>query len=226
MAGYAKIPHDWVEQCSALSDAEKGRLFVALLEYDRTGEVPELEGNERFVFPALKAQMDSEAERTNEISAKRSSARKNKTQQTTTNNNKQEQNTTNDNNGSAREKERTKEKENTTPLYISPKGDTYCPPKGGKRFHAPTVDEVRAYCQQRGNGVDAQTFVDFYASKGWKVGNQPMKDWQAAVRTWERNKAYNGKSRDKHSKFVQYAQHTDSDFSLDDIDVLMREMAV
>lgn len=55
-----------------------------------------------------------------------------------------------------------------------------------RRFTPPSVDEVAAYCQERGNGVDAQRFVDFYASKGWKVGNAGMKDWHAAVRNWER----------------------------------------
>ena len=53
------------------------------------------------------------------------------------------------------------------------------------KFVPPTADQVREYCKERGNRVDAQRFVDFYASKGWKVGNQPMKDWKAAVRTWE-----------------------------------------
>lgn len=55
-----------------------------------------------------------------------------------------------------------------------------------KRSSTPSVDEVREYCFERGNGVDAETFVDFYASKGWKVGSAPMKDWKAAVRTWEK----------------------------------------
>ena len=49
----------------------------------------------------------------------------------------------------------------------------------------PTVEEVSAYCKERGNNVNAQHFVDFYQSKGWKVGTQPMKDWKACVRTWE-----------------------------------------
>ena len=52
-------------------------------------------------------------------------------------------------------------------------------------FVPPTVEEVDAYCQKRGNSVDGQAFVAFYASKGWKVGNSPMKDWQQAVITWE-----------------------------------------
>ena len=54
-----------------------------------------------------------------------------------------------------------------------------------KRFTPPAVEEVKAYCLERKNGLDAQSFVDFYASKGWKVGKEPMKDWKAAVRTWE-----------------------------------------
>lgn len=58
-----------------------------------------------------------------------------------------------------------------------------------ERAHRPTVEEVAAYCRERGNSVDAERFVDFYASKGWKVGNQPMKDWKACVRTWERRDA-------------------------------------
>ena len=56
-----------------------------------------------------------------------------------------------------------------------------------KRFAKPTVDDVRAYCAERGNSVDAQKFVDYYESNGWRVGKNAMKDWRAAVRTWERN---------------------------------------
>ena len=55
-----------------------------------------------------------------------------------------------------------------------------------KTFVKPTVEEVKAYCKERNNKVDPYQFVDFYESKGWKVGNQPMKDWKAAVRTWEK----------------------------------------
>lgn len=54
-----------------------------------------------------------------------------------------------------------------------------------KPFNPPTVEEVRAYCTERGNGVDPEAFVDFYASKGWMIGKNKMKDWKAAVRTWE-----------------------------------------
>ena len=57
-----------------------------------------------------------------------------------------------------------------------------------KRFVPPSFDEVQAYCTERGNGIDAQAFIDFYASKGWMVGKTKMTDWKAAVRTWESRK--------------------------------------
>lgn len=55
-------------------------------------------------------------------------------------------------------------------------------------FIPPTVEEVRSYCSERKNNVDPQTFVDFYQGKGWMVGKNKMKDWKAAVRTWERSR--------------------------------------
>ncbi len=54
-------------------------------------------------------------------------------------------------------------------------------------FAPPDVSEVEAYCSERKNGIDPAAFIDYYAARGWKLnGGQPMKDWKAAVRTWER----------------------------------------
>ena len=56
------------------------------------------------------------------------------------------------------------------------------------RFVKPTVAEVQAYCAERKNNIDPQHFWDYYEARGWKVGGRSaMKDWQAAVRTWENN---------------------------------------
>lgn len=77
--------------------------------------------------------------------------------------------------------------------------------KERKRFAPPTVDDVRAYCTERGNGIDPQRFVDFYQSKGWKVGNNTMKDWKAAVRTWEQRDAAPKKAEDD-TEIRQYYQ--------------------
>jgi len=54
-------------------------------------------------------------------------------------------------------------------------------------FVKPSLEEVKAYCQERGNNVDAEAFIDFYESKGWKIGSNSMKDWKAAIRNWERS---------------------------------------
>lgn len=55
------------------------------------------------------------------------------------------------------------------------------------RFTPPSLDEVRTYCLERGNAVEPQRFINHYESNGWRVGRNPMKDWKAAVRTWEKN---------------------------------------
>jgi len=55
------------------------------------------------------------------------------------------------------------------------------------RFAKPTIEEIAQYCFERHNGINANYFYDFYESKGWKVGKNPMKDWKACIRTWERN---------------------------------------
>ncbi len=57
-----------------------------------------------------------------------------------------------------------------------------------KKFKKPTLEEVKEYCKERNNNVNAEQFIDFYESNGWKVGKNSMKDWKASVRTWERNK--------------------------------------
>lgn len=55
-------------------------------------------------------------------------------------------------------------------------------------FRPPSIDEVRRYCLERGNNINPEQFIDFYSAKGWFVGKNKMKDWQAAIRTWERRK--------------------------------------
>ena len=81
---------------------------------------------------------------------------------------------------------------NSNSNYMSSKEDKnkY---RGAKRkvFSPPSVEDVEAYCRERGNSVNAEQFVDYYTANGWKVGKNPMKDWKAAVRTWERNKSPN-----------------------------------
>ena len=70
----------------------------------------------------------------------------------------------------------------------------------GKRFAPPSVAEVREYCAEKGYTFDPESFVAFYESKGWKVGRNPMKSWQAACTTWQkRQEGRKEASRDEYS---------------------------
>ena len=111
-----------------------------------------------------------------------------------------------------KEKEKAKAKENAN---AKENGDRADKPR---RFAKPTVEEIRAFCAERGNGIDPQRFFDYYEARGWLIGNQPMKDWQAAVRTWEsRESARAPSSTGAYAKKAgrsQIEQHTRTDQDL------------
>ena len=78
--------------------------------------------------------------------------------------------------------------------------------KPQKRFAKPTLEDVKAYCQERGNNVDPEKWFNYYESNGWKVGKNPMKDWKAAVRTWERS---DEGGKPKYQRTADYDKYTD-----------------
>lgn len=86
-----------------------------------------------------------------------------------------------------------------------------------KRFEKPTLSEIKAYCIERGNKVDAQHFYDYYESNGWKVGKNSMKNWQAAVRTWEKN---------SYTNTTKQTKKTNTEQTLDAIYKVMNESEV
>ena len=175
--------HSYIKQCKGLSDGELGRLFRALLEYGASGKVPELNGRESVAFDFMSANIDRDAEsykdtcnRNREnISKRYERIRANTTVYET-----------------YQEKEEEKEKEELLKKDIS--NEISKKSTRQKKFVPPTVEEVASYCLERKNKVDAAYFVDHYTSNGWKVGKQNMKDWKAAVRTWEKN-GYNQPSK-------------------------------
>lgn len=77
--------------------------------------------------------------------------------------------------------------------------DINVPTKPSKRFTPPTVEEVAQYCFERMSPVDPQRFVDYYTSNGWMVGKNKMKDWKAAVRTWEQKTPAKPNARPQNS---------------------------
>jgi hypothetical protein len=72
-------------------------------------------------------------------------------------------------------------------------------PKRNK-FVIPTVEDVQAFCDERGNNIDAQHFVDYYSARGWMLGKNHIKDWKACVRTWERNDSFKPKQEKQPEK--------------------------
>ena len=66
--------------------------------------------------------------------------------------------------------------------------------KPSKKFKKPSLEEVQEYCKERNNNINPEHFIDYYESNGWKVGKNPMKDFKAAIRTWERNSGTYAKS--------------------------------
>lgn len=85
-----------------------------------------------------------------------------------------------------------------------------------KKFKKPTLEEVKAYCLERKNSIDAESFIDYYEANGWKVGRNSMKDWKAAVRTWEKretkaNKPIKNEWFDKNIKKEELSQEEEEE---------------
>ena len=175
--------HSYLKSIELLNDAERGRLFTACLQYSMTGEVPDLRGNERFVFPMMKEQIDRDkAKYDAKCKANKSNIKsrwdKDTYERIPSNTTVYDRNDSYTKNTKDKDKDKDKDK-------TGDKART-------TRFTPPAVEEVRAYCLERKNSVDAERFVNYYASNGWIVGKTKMKDWKAAVRTWERRDANGG----------------------------------
>lgn len=91
--------------------------------------------------------------------------------------------------------------------------DTTVGAKPRRNFVAPSVEEVSAYCKERNNGIDPQSFIDFYDSKGWMIGKNHMKDWKAAVRTWERRHGGEPAAAPKPKPKPRWVQDDPNDFT-------------
>lgn len=161
---YLKVWTDLRQHLKPFSEAEKGRLFDAMMEYAECGTVPDLRGNERFIWETVKAEIDRQRE------AYEKKCEVNRI------------------NGASRTQSHPVAANGTQSLQDYKTNKTEIKEKNKKNiFTPPTAEEVKAYCLERQNGIDANTFVNFYAAKGWMIGKNRMKDWKAAVRTWERN---------------------------------------
>lgn len=212
---YVKLYADTSGAVDLLSDAEAGRLFKAIL-HNIAGVVDELPGQEKLVYAMLKAQFERDAEAYELYSEKQ---RKNgekggrpkkptgfsenpknplvflETQKSQDKDNNQDNNKDKDNN---------KNKEGSIP-------------RARTRFTPPTVEEVSAYAAEKGwteYQFSAERFVDFYTSKGWRVGRDTMRDWKAAARGWISRRDMPQEVKPKDNPALNYAQreYKDEDY--------------
>lgn len=171
---YLKVYTDFVQSMEPLSDAERGRLFTAMLEYAEQGTEPDLRGNERFVWPTAKQNIDRQKSSYKNKVAGAEKAR--------------EARAASDIRGKQNDNSDTREKQ----LISTQDNDNDNEKVRKKRnnFAPPSVDAVSEYCLERNNGIDAQAFVDFYTANGWVQGKgqKPIRDWKACIRTWEQKR--------------------------------------
>lgn len=175
---YVCLYHSYLKSVEPLNDAERGRLFTACLTYSMTGAEPDLRGNERFVWPTIREQIDRDTKKYSDFCKKQQENIRKRWDTTVYDG------TSGIPDDTKHTKEKEKEKEN---ILSSPNvEDSIARTPARKRFTPPTLAEVTAYCRERQNAVDPQRFIDYYTANGWKVGKNSMKDWKACVRTWER----------------------------------------
>ena len=183
---YLKVFTDFLEVAEPLSDEERGRLFMAMLNYALDGSLPELTGNERFVWTVAKQHIDREvAAYKTKVEADRRNGRKgaairwskvakdgdpypDHSQDSQDNDNEKEKNNDND-------------KDNDSLSSTEPRLTAE------EREKKPSLEEVMSFSQEAGLNVDVQYFYNYYEANGWYIGKRPIRDWKAAVRSWESN---------------------------------------
>ena len=216
---FVEIFSDWVEVTKALSDAEKGRLIDAMVIYAQGGNWQDfLSGNERYLFPTFRLNIErsiASANKRTQAATDAANARWHKKAPTTDANACERMRTDADACGGMRTDADTcepmRKKSPPHSIYniyslnspsntnterdidLQEKRESVERGSGGKpkkRFVPPTEAEVAAYALERGcTTFNAARFCDYYASNGWKVGKNPMKDWRATVRNWISNDA-------------------------------------
>lgn len=187
--------HDIREPLELLTDSERGRLLSAILNYSEYGEEPEFTGALQMAFAFIKKALDRDAE-----------AWENKREKRTEAGSKGgKQRAANQANAIFAMQAQANQANQAVPVPVPALVPVPVPasksvsdiegmadkPLARARFTRPTLSEVEAYCQERKNGIDARRFCDYYEANGWTQGRgKPIRDWRAAVRTWEGRSDY------------------------------------
>ena len=182
---------DWQTLFQNLSDEQAGQLIKAMCFYNKGEEYTPSDPTVTAMFSMVKEGMDHNSDHYDKVCQRRAEAGKKGADK------RWKDGKSHSENGKCHSEDgktckTLTESESVTLTETLTESESVIPPseesksRTRKRFHPPTVEEVEAYCRERHNNVDAERFVDFYTSNGWKVGKNPMKDWKSAVRTWER----------------------------------------
>lgn len=176
---------DWNDMIEELDDQSRGQLLLAIMRYQSGAELPEMDIGAKVAFAQIRNQFRKDEEKYSRTVANRSAAGKLGGRPKA-------------NASAEKQKKQMLFEESSTKQTEAKKADNVNVNdnvlkentlKGvkEKRFAPPTPENVRGYCREMGyTNVDAERFVDFYASKDWMVGKNRMKDWKAAVRNWAR----------------------------------------
>lgn len=242
--------NEYMEIIEMLPDAEKGRLLMALMIYSQDGTEPDdLETATMMAFVIIRKRIDYDSlkydgvcER-NQKNGKRGGRPKasggapedeKPNDVLKTQNNPEEPNET-QNNPEEPSENPTKPKKPDTDTdndndteYIKRESkeregaSASLPRAQVKRFVKPSIDQIKAYCTERGYPVDAQRFYDYYESNGWMVGKNHMKDWQAAVRNWNQRDRHGGQSGPviKKNSFNNFPERQIDDWDLYELELL------
>lgn len=198
---YIKVFTDFVETIEILGDAERGRLFTAMLKYAESSETPDLRGNERFIWSAAKQMIDREAKAYEEM------CKRNKLIATTRHDSSRLVTTRHDSlplvttRYQDKDKDKDKEKEKSTL-------------KSTKR-ERPTEEEVAKYIEKNGLSVDPHEFFQYFEEGNWHDSKgEPVRNWKQKLLTWNKYKASAPKTK-KMGSNAGYKQTalTEDDFA-------------
>lgn len=188
---------DTFEVLESLLDNEVKIMLIAIRDYARTGTIPDFKGNRVLstLWVIIQQRLDADEQRYKDICVKRVQAGKKgaeRKKQMPANASKCQQVLPSESN-----------EEQNKPITIQFNSNSN---SNNKRFCPPTLDEIKIYCEERHNNIDAERFFDYYSANGWVQGKgTPIKDWKACVRTWERNTDATNRITDKkENPFAQY----------------------
>lgn len=186
----------------------RGKLLTAMLEYASTGQEVKVPKSVESFWISMRQQIDRDLEKYEQIceanrikGAKGGRAPRKATASTSLPeqaNEKEKENEKENIKEKEKKKEKEKERENKKENTIPGSGDEENAPAP---FIPPNSEEVKNYVYSKGLSMDVDLFMDHYTSNGWMVGSNPMKDWKAAVRNWNRKESKFGKTESEQMEY-------------------------